>query len=128
MCGYHTENEGDDYESFKEITVSTKNVDYMLEEAYTNHKMVCPDMMGVHDFKLKVDTGTSDNTIPTRIARDMYGNQWQSKAEPAKRRKLKACNGSEMKCFGTLKIMVNTRTRNGASTSCTLLTSLDQQY
>ena len=63
------------------------------------------DMMGVHDLRLEVDTGTSDITMPTRIAKYMYGNQWQSKAEQAKRTKLKACNGSEMKCFGTLKIL-----------------------
>ncbi|KAI0228990.1 hypothetical protein LSAT2_020573, partial [Lamellibrachia satsuma] len=95
MSGYHTENEGDDYEtvgetytkSFSEITVSTKNVDSMREEAYTNLKMVCPDIMGVHELKLKVDTGASGNTTPIRIARDMYGNQWQSKAEPAKHTK-----------------------------------------
>ena len=95
MSGYHTEYEGDEYEtdretytkSFSEITVSTKNVDSMREEAYTNLKIVCPDMMGVHELKLKVDTGASGKTIPIRIARDMCGNQWQSKAEPAKHSK-----------------------------------------
>ena len=58
MSGYHTENEGDDYEtggetytkSVNEIMLSTKNVDTMREEAYTNLKIVCSD---IHELKLK---------------------------------------------------------------------------
>ena len=53
-------------------------------------------MMGVHDLKLKVDTAASDNTMPIRIATDMCGNQWQSKAEPAKHTTLKAYSGGQM--------------------------------
>ena len=59
----------------------------MLEEAYTNLKMVCLDMMGVHDLKLKVDTGTSDNTIPTRTARDMYGKSMAIQSRTGKTHK-----------------------------------------
>ena len=77
----------------------------MREEAYTNLKIVCPDMMGVYELKLKVDTGASGSTTPLRIAMDMCGNQWQSKAEPAKHTKLKAYKGGEIKCFGTLIIL-----------------------
>ena len=38
---------------------------------------------GIHDLELKVDTGSSGNTLSVRIARQMYGELWQSKVEPA---------------------------------------------
>ena len=65
-----------------------------------NLDIVCADKPGVHDLELKVDTGSSGN-----IARQMYGELWQSNVEPAPNVKLTAYNGGEFECCGVLKII-----------------------
>ena len=40
-----------------------------------------------------------------RVAKQMYGELWQSKVEPVPHTKLTAYNGGEIKCFGTLKFL-----------------------
>ena len=115
LSGYTTENnrddndaDGGDYtESFYIITAAQKSCTTATrhERVYANLDIVCADKPGVHDLELKVDTGSSGNTLPARIARQMYGELWQSKVEPAPNVKLTAYNGGEIECFGVLKII-----------------------
>ena len=79
------------------VTKEHKNA--LRNEAYTNLNIVCAHMKGVHELKLKVDTGALGNTLPVR------GELWQSKVEPVPLTRLTAYNGGEIKCFGTLKIL-----------------------
>ena len=74
-------------------------------EVYANLDIVCADRPGVHDLKLKVDTGSSGNTLAVRIARQMYGEMWQSKVEPAPNVKLTAYDRGEIECCGVPKIL-----------------------
>ena len=74
-------------------------------EVYANLDIVCADKPGVHDLKLKIDTNSSGNTLSVCIARQMYGEMWQSKAEPVPNVKLTAHNGGEIECCGVLKIL-----------------------
>ena len=67
--------------------------------------IVCANKPGVHDLKLKVDTGASGNTLPVRIAKLMYGEIWQSKIESVPNVNLTAYNGGEINCCGVLKIL-----------------------
>ena len=69
-------------------------------EVYANLDVACDDKPGVHDLKLKVDTGV--NTLPVSIAKQMYGEIWQSKIEPVPNVKLTADNGGEIECCGVL--------------------------
>ena len=66
---------------------------------YANLHIVCADKPGVHGLKLKVVTGASDNTLPVRIAKQMYGEMWQSKIEPMPNDKLTAYNDGEMELW-----------------------------
>ena len=43
--------------------------------------------------------------MPVRIAKQMYGEIWQSKLEPVPNVKLTAYSGSEIECCGALKIL-----------------------
>ena len=72
MSGYTTENDiddndadGDDYtESFYVITSAPESrTTATRHEVYANLDIVCADKPGVHDLKLKVDTGASGNTL-----------------------------------------------------------------
>ena len=72
---------------------------------YANLDIVCPDKPSVRDLELKVDTGSTGNTLPVRIARQMYGEMWQSKVEPAPNVELTAYNGGEIECCGVLNII-----------------------
>ena len=74
-------------------------------EVYANLDIVCADKPGVHDLKLKVYTGASGNTLPVRIAKQMYGEIWQSKIEPVPNVKVTAYNGGEIESCGVLKIL-----------------------
>ena len=114
MSGYTTENDRadndadeDDYtESFYVITSAPENrTTATRHEVYANLDIVCADKPCVHDLKLKVDTGASGNTLPVRIAKQMYGEIWQSKIEPVPNVKLTADNGGEIECCGVLKIL-----------------------
>ena len=113
MSGYGTENEADDCaseseaytKSFCVVTDATDNNTALHDEAYASLSIICDDMKGVHELKLKVDTGASGNTLPVHVAKQMYGELWQSKVEPVLHTKLTAYNGGEIKCFGTLKIL-----------------------
>ena len=106
MSGYTTENDrddndagGDDYtESFYVITSPLKAAQppYVMNEVYANLDIACADKPGVHDLKLKVDTGASGNTLPVRIAKQMYIKIWQSKIEPVPNVKLTAYNCGEI--------------------------------
>ena len=69
---------------------------------YANLDIVCADKPGAHDLELKVDTGSSVNTLPVRIERQMYGEMWQSKVEPVPNVKLTAYNGGEIECCDVL--------------------------
>ena len=75
------------------------------DEVYTLLSIVCLDMKGGYQLQLKVDTGASGNTLPTRIVKDMYGNKWMSKLTPLGGTKHTTYNGSEIKCHGTLKVL-----------------------
>ena len=114
MSGYTTENDRDDNdadggdytESFYVITAAQKSsTTATRHEVYANLDIVCPDKPGVHDLELKVDTGSPGNTLPVRIARQMYGEMWQSKVETVPNVKLTAYNGGEIECCGVLKIL-----------------------
>ena len=114
MSGYTTENDidnndadGDDYtESFYVITSAPESCTTATRhEVYANLGIVCADKPGVHDLKLKLDTGASGNTLPVRIVKQMYGELWQSKIEPVPIVKLTAYNGGEIECCGVLKII-----------------------
>lgn len=117
LSGYQTENENPDYESESEGEVYTKSFSTMTtenpgrctdsprDEVYAQLNIVCADMKGVHELKLKVDTGASGNTLPIRIARQMYGDQWTTKVEPVPNTTLTAYNGGEIKCCGAMKIL-----------------------
>ena len=48
-------------------------------------------------------SGASGKTLPVRIAKQMYGEIWQSKIEPVPTVKLTAYNGGEIECCGVLK-------------------------
>ena len=72
---------------------------------YAKLDIFCADKPGVHDLELKVDTGSSGNTLPVRIARQMYGEMWQSKVARAPNVKLTAYNGGEIECCGVLNII-----------------------
>ena len=82
LSGYTTENDRDDNdadggdytESFYVITAAQKSsTTATRHEVYANLDIVCPDKPGVYDLELKVDTGSSGNTLPVRIARQMHG-------------------------------------------------------
>ena len=114
LSGYTTENDRDDNdadggdytESFYVITAAQKSsTTATRHEVYANLDIVCPDKPGVHDLELKVDTGSSGNTLPVGIARQMYGEMWQSKVETVPNVKLAAYNGGEIECCGVLKIL-----------------------
>ena len=114
MSGYTTENDiedndadGDDYtESFFVITSSPESrTTATRHEVYANLDIVCADKHGVHDLKLKVDIGASGNTLPVRIAKQMYGETCQTKIEPVPNVKLTAYNGGEIECCGVQKIL-----------------------
>ncbi len=59
-------------------------------EVYANLDIVCADKPGVHDLKLKLDTGALDNNLPVRIAKQIYGEICQSKIESVPNVKLTA--------------------------------------
>ena len=91
MSGYTTENDRDDNdadghdytESFCVITSAPENrTTATRHEVYAKLDIVCAHKPGVHDLKLKVDTGASGNTLPVRIAKQMYGEIWKSKIDP----------------------------------------------
>ena len=114
LSGYTTENDRDDNdadggdytESFYVITAAQKSsTTATRHEVYANLDIVCPDKPGVHDLELKVDIGSSGSTLPVRIARQMYGEMWQSKVETVPNVKLTAYNGGEIECYGVLKIL-----------------------
>ena len=67
---------------------STKGVNIYVYDA--NLDILCADKPGDHDLKLKVDTGASGNTLLIRIAKQMYGEIWQSKIEHVPNVKLTA--------------------------------------
>ena len=79
LSGYCTGNEADDHgsegetytQSFCVVTKEHKNA--LRNEAYTNLNIVFADMKGVHELKLKVDTGALGNTLAVRVAKQMYG-------------------------------------------------------
>ena len=111
LSGYQTENENPHYDSDGEVY--TKSFNMMTEESteessgsrtetpcdevYAQLSIVCADM--------KVDTGASGNTLPIRVARQMYGEQWQIKVEPIPNTRLTVYNGGEIKCCGAMKIL-----------------------
>ena len=78
-------------------------------EVYANLDIVCADKPGVYDLELKVDTGSSGNTLPVHIARQMYGEMWRSKKEHMPNVKLTAHNGGEIECCSVLKILCRYR-------------------
>ena len=94
MSGYTTENDrddndadGDDYtESLYVITSAPES-----RTTATRHEVYA--------------SGASGKTLPVRIAKQMYGEIWQSKIEPVPTVKLTAYNGGEIECCGVLKIL-----------------------
>ena len=114
LSGYTTENgrddndaDGGDYtESFYVVTAAQKSrTTATRHEVHANLDIVCVDKPGVHELELNVDTATPGNTLPVRIARQMYGEMWQSKVEPVPNVKLTAYNGGEIECCGVPKIL-----------------------
>ena len=109
MSGYTTENDrddndagGDDYtESFYVITSAPeRRTTATRHDVYAYLDIVCTDKPDVHDLKLKVARGASGNTLPVRIAKQIYGEIWQSKIEPVPNVKLTAFD-----CCGVLKML-----------------------
>ena len=128
MSGYTTANNRDDsyadgdvyIESFYVITVAPESrTTATRHEVYANLEIVCADKPGVHDLKLKVDTGASGNTLPVRIAKQVYGEIWQSKIEPVPNVQLTADNSGEIECCGVLKIICRLGIVSGVNISST---------
>ena len=86
--------------TFNSITVSgmctTPYEHYDAAEAFTTLDVMCPDRLGKHYLKVKVDTGASANTLPTRTMKQICGDQWRSIATPTSA-KLTVYNGSDIK-------------------------------
>ena len=94
--------------TFDSITVSDMCVTPMRlhgpTEAFTTLDIVCPDRLGRHFLKVKVDTGASANTLPVRTMKRMYGDKWKSLARPTDTH-LTAYNGSTIMCHGFFHLM-----------------------
>ena len=61
--------------------------------------------MGQHELKLKVDTGSSENTRPLRTIQQMYEKErWKQLIQP-NNATLTAYNGSQIKYIGQLNLM-----------------------
>ena len=136
MCGYATENnrddtdaDGDDYtELFYVITSAPQShTSATRHEVHANLDIACADKLGVHDLKQQVDTGASGNTLPVRIAKQMYGEILRSKIEPVCAKcqadSLAAVKSTVVACR---KLFVATRIVSGANISSTSYMSTDQ--
>ncbi|XP_067899405.1 uncharacterized protein [Heterodontus francisci] len=72
-------------------------------EAFATLQIVCPNKAGQHRLRVKIDTGTSANTLPFRILKDLYHEAWKSVLQPTNV-KLMTYNGSIIKCLGSLNL------------------------
>ena len=111
--GYKTKNNrdyndahGDDYEkSFYVITTAPESSTTAIRyEVYANLDIVCSDMPGVYDFKLRLRQ--AHQAVPCLYAypgRCMYEEIWQSEIEPKPTVKLTAIDGGKIECCRVLK-------------------------
>jgi len=77
------------------------------KSAFTTLHVQCPKLKGTHRLKLKIDTGADGNTLPVRTMCQMYGDSWKTMVQPTSAR-LRAYNGSPIKCHGELDILCKT--------------------
>ncbi len=91
---------------FYSITVSyvTATATKSNNEAFTTIDIMRPDLLGVKQLRMKIDTGAGASTLPLRTIKQMYGDDWRSRIQPAKA-KLTAYNGTTIICLGSMDIM-----------------------
>ena len=83
-------------------------------EAFVTLQIKLPSFPGIHNFKLKVDTGAQANTMPLRVFRSMFPNCLNAHGYPnsdfmknAESVKLYAYNNTPIKCYGQVCISCN---------------------
>ncbi|XP_033105044.1 uncharacterized protein LOC117107452 [Anneissia japonica] len=80
-----------------------------VTEAYTMIDIICRNKTGSHRLHLKIDTGSSRNTLPLRTLKQMYKDNWNAALKPTTARRT-AYNGSDIQCIGTIQMLCRYKT------------------
>ena len=77
------------------------------DEAFVLINIKLPNRNGIHELRLKIDTGAQGNTLPDSSFRRMFPEKLDADGFPNIKfinKKLIACKGTPIKCFGNIKI------------------------
>ena len=98
--------------SFGDITVSSMKAQH--DEVFANVKIKLSNRPGIHNLKLKVDTGAQGNTLPMSTFRRMYPDMLNPEGYPVRaiqiaagHTRLTAYNGTQITCYGAINIPCN---------------------
>ena len=99
--------------SIEKDTPSPENRPVNRDQAFATLNVTLEDRPGIHNFKLKVDTGAQANTLPLRTYRSMFPNNIDDKGNPKSgalrpaQNVLTAYNGTQIQCLGKTKVQCN---------------------